>query len=630
MRHSGITKLAKLRKLMSSVQVNNGTVEGIQAVIVGSEDAHHSEYIMDHDKRRHYISGFQGSYGTAIITATEALLWTDGRYYAQATAEFDPPEDWTLMKEGTLGTLTKEEWLISALPPKSSVGVDPNLISNSLWESLHNALSTAGHRLIPLRENLIDKIWGDDQPAITSNDIVPQLIKYTGKTAGEKVAQCRAAMEKNHASILVISFLDEVAYLLNLRGSDIPYNPIFFAYVIITLTEVHMFVNESKLSHEAKQQLVNEGVEVIYHPYENVRIFLKQLIQSNLSATENTRESGKIWITNDANYALHMECGDLQRFIAITPIRKMQIVKNSVEIERMKEAHIRDAVALVKYFAWLEDKVKSKHDPPITEITGADQLEKFRREQENFVGLSFPTISSVGPHGAIIHYLPSPQTDLPITDQEIYLCDSGAQYYDGTTDVTRTFHFGNPTSFQREVFTRVFKGQVSLATVIFPAMIKGNCLDTLARKSLWDAGLNYLHGTGHGVGAYLNVHEVPSSISWRPHPDDPGLQAGMFLSNEPGFYEDGSFGVRLENVQYIVKAETLYNHRDIEFLTFEPITFVPIQTSLLDVSILNYEEIDYLNNYHAKCLEILGPLLQGEDNAQALEWLKKETLPITK
>ncbi|KAG8035943.1 hypothetical protein G9C98_003069 [Cotesia typhae] len=559
MARTGAMKLARLRELMAAVELEGAAKKGIQAVIVGSEDAHLSEYITDHDKRRQFISGFQGSLGTAIITEKEAMLWTDGRYYAQAQAEFDPPDAWTLMKEGTIGTPTQDEWLISTLPPNSTVGADPNLMSYAVWIPLYNSLSAAGHHLLPLEENLIDKLWGDEQPPVISNPIVPQLITFTGKTAGEKIAQCREAMKKNRASVLVITTLDEVAYLLNLRGSDIPYNPVFFAYVFITLTDIHIFVNKSRLIPEAAKQLNEEGVEAIYHPYEDARSFLKQLALSNLFITGNGAENERIWINSNVNYALHTECGEVQRHVAVTPVRLMQVVKNQVEIENMKQAHVRDSAALVKYFAWLEDK-------------------------KNFVGLSFPTISSVGAHGAVIHYLPSEKTDIPITDQEIYLCDSGAQYYDGTTDVTRTFHFGTPTSFQREAFTRVFKGQTAIATAVFPMMIKGNYLDILARKSLWDVGLHYLHGSGHGVGAYLNVHE----------------------------------------------AKTPYNHRNLDFLTFETVTYVPIQTSLLDVDLLTDQEIEYLNSYHAKCLEILRPLLQGEDDIQARQWLEKETQPISR
>ncbi|XP_063992316.1 xaa-Pro aminopeptidase ApepP [Diachasmimorpha longicaudata] len=623
MSRSGALKLSKLRELMTQVPTrDNG--RGIQALLVASEDAHLSEYITDHDKRREFISGFKGSLGTAVITQKEAALWTDGRYYSQAETELDPPDAWILMKRGTAGTPNEEDWLISQLPENSTVGADPNLVAYSTWLHLEMMLGEAGHSLIPLKENLIDRLWGDDQPALTLNPIVPQPLKFTGQKSCEKIAKCRAQMVEQRVRALVITNLDEIAYLLNLRGSDIPYNPVFFAYVILTQSDVHFFVDKSRLTPEAEAHLIDEEVQVVYHPYDDVKIFLQKI------TSETAMKDDKIWIHHNANYALHYFCEAVKKHVSITPTKVMQIVKNEVEIESMKRAHLRDAAALVKYFAWLEDRVKSKAEPPETEISGASQLEKFRSEMENFVGLSFPTISSVGAHGAIIHYSPSPATDVPITDKEIYLCDSGAQYYDGTTDVTRTFHFGEPTSFQRECFTRVFKGQTALATAIFPIYLKGNYLDTLARKSLWDVGLHYLHGTGHGVGAYLNVHEGPNGISWRPLPDDPGVQPGVFFSNEPGFYEDGQFGIRLENVQYVVPTTTTYHHRDLQFLTFEPVTFVPIQTTLLDISLLTDEEITYLNNYHARCLELLRPLLQGEENVQALKWLEKETRPISR
>ncbi|XP_044003910.1 xaa-Pro aminopeptidase ApepP isoform X2 [Aphidius gifuensis] len=602
MEKNKVTKLSKLRELMAKVEFEGMQRKGVQAFIVKSEDAHLSEYIMDRDKRREYISGFRGSYGTAIITENKAALWTDGRYYAQASSELYPPEDWILMKDGTIGTPSQDEWLKSVLPLKSTIAVDPTLISYSNWAQLQLSLTEAGHFLYPIKQNLIDELWGDEQPPSTLNPVLPQPFIYTGKKAGEKIAKCRKEMIKSQTDILVITALDEIAYLLNLRGSDIPYNPVFFAYVIITITEVHFFIDESRLTAEAKQQLCNEHVNVTYHPYSHVTTVLKELSFSVIRGQTDTAD--KIWIHNDANYALHQACGDVRRHFQVTPVRLMVIVKNDVEIENMKKAHLRDSVALVKYFSWLEDKIVTKSVPSITEVTGADQLEKFRREQENFVGLSFETISAVGAHGA--------------------------QYYDGTTDVTRTFHFGIPTDFERECFTRVFKGQTALASATFPIMIKGNYLDTLARKSLWDVGLHYLHGTGHGVGAYLNVHESPTGISWRPYPDDPGVQPGMFLSNEPGFYEDGKFGIRLENVMCTTEATTRYSHRDLQFLKFETVTFVPIQTKLLDVSLLTNEEIDFLNHYHRQCWDLLKTRLQGTENIQALEWLRKETKPISK
>ncbi|XP_033219063.1 xaa-Pro aminopeptidase ApepP [Belonocnema kinseyi] len=522
---TGVSKLAKLRELMKALPANGFEKKGMQAFILYYGDAHQSEYLRNRDKRLHFISGFKGSRGIAVITHDRALLWTDGRYFLQALNEFDPPEEWTLMKEGVLGTPSQAEWLISNLPLNSTVAVDTDVISYTDFVSMSTSLANKGHILSPLEENLVEKVWGDERPPQTSNPIVPLPLTYTGKKAKDKVEQCRKSMNENGVTYLLISALDDVAYLLNLRGSDIPFNPVFFAYVVVGIEEVHIFVDKSSLVAEAEQQLKNEGLDPIYHPYENILKFLRETASMGFSY-------GRVWISAGSSYALHAACGEGHVHIAFSPVSLMKMVKNEIEIEGLKAAHIRDGVALVKYFSWLEEQVTNKSNKlAVTEISGADQLSKYRQELDLFVGLSFPTISSSGAHAAIIHYTPSPTTDARITDKEIYLCDSGAQFLDGTTDVTRTWHFGKPTDYERECFTRVFKGQYFLNTAKFPNMIKGNYLDTLARKSLWDVGLDYLHGTGHGVGAYLNVHEGPTGISWRPNPDDPGMQPGIFMSN---------------------------------------------------------------------------------------------------
>ncbi|XP_051169739.1 xaa-Pro aminopeptidase ApepP-like [Leptopilina boulardi] len=617
---TGISKLARLRELMKITTINGVEKKGIQAFILNYGDSHQSEYLTDRDKRLSFLSGFTGSRGTIIVTNEKALLWTDGRYFLQAINEFDPPQDWTLMKEGVLGTPNQFEWLNLNLPPKSTVGVDINVISYTDWVSMYNNLNNKGHVLIPLEENLVDKIW-DDRPIPVLNSIVPHKLEYSGKKAKDKIENCQKLMKENGVSFLVISALDEVAYLLNWRGSDIPYNPVFFAYIVLESENIHIFLDKTRLTKEAEEQLKNEGIIPIYHSYESILNFLKE----NSIATDENR----VWISSGSSSALHCACGS-HVYRAYSPIGLMKSIKNETEIEGMKAAHIRDGVALVKYFAWLEDEITNKNNKTITEISGAEQLEKFRQEQELYVGVSFTTISSSGDHAAIIHYHPTSASDKLITDKEVYLCDAGAQFLDGTTDTTRTWHFGTPTDYERECFTRVFKGQCFLNMAIFPNMIKGNYLDTLARKSLWDVGLDYIHGTGHGVGSYLNVHEFPIGISWKPMPDDPGVQAGVFLSNEPGFYEDGKFGIRLENIELVVKANSKYNFNNRNYLTFETVTLVPIQTSFLDLSLLTDAEIDYINKYHAKCLEILKPLLQGSENTQALSWLIKQTKPISK
>ncbi|XP_014204258.1 xaa-Pro aminopeptidase ApepP [Copidosoma floridanum] len=519
---SGKQKLAHLRQFMSDVRVENG--KGIQAFIITGDDAHQSEYIGEQDKRTQYISGFRGSSGTSIITPEHALLWTDGRYFAQALMELDPSDAWTLMQEGLPETPSLENWLISSLPANSRVGADPNLISNLTWDRLKNSLSVAGHTLLPIEDNLVDKVWGNNKPTRILNKILPQNIVYSGKTAGNKVSDCIREMQKHKVTTLILTALDEIAYLLNWRGSDIQYNPVFFAYVILHKSKVFIFTNEKSVTIEARQQLLNEGVDYEIELYENVKLFLRKIISSNNSQT--------VWISNHSSHSLHCECKSVSIYTAISPVCLMKLIKNKNEIEGMKLAHVRDGVALVKYFSWLENTITSTDNKVfVTEISGAEQLEIFRREQQKYVGPSFSTISAVGKNAAIIHYKPSKASDKRIDTQELYLCDSGAQFLDGTTDVTRTLHFGQPSDYHRECFTRVFKGQCSLARTKFPLMTKGHHLDSLARKYLWDVGLDYLHGTGHGVGAYLNVHELPTMISMKPYLDDPGLQIGMFVSN---------------------------------------------------------------------------------------------------
>lgn len=370
-KRNGLWKLTQLRALMKNVQTGGVREKGIQALIVNGEDAHQSEYSTERDQRRRFISGFRGSYGTVVVMHDKALLWTDGRYYAQAMSELDPLEEWILMKEGLLDTPTIAMWLASNLPPKSIVGADANLISYTEWARLHTGLTAVGHCLIPLSENLVDKVWGDEQPAPTTNVILPQSLRYSGQSAGDKIKICREAMKENNVTILVVTALDEIAYLLNWRGSDIPFNPVFSAYVILTLRDVHVFVVRSRLSQEALEQLKNEGVDPIFHAYADVHLYMKELVSS-------CTDQDKIWISNKSSYTLHADCGEIKKHTDITPISIMKAIKNTIEITGMKAAHVRDSAALVKYFAWLEDKIKNTKEH-ITEISGATQLEKFRQ-----------------------------------------------------------------------------------------------------------------------------------------------------------------------------------------------------------------------------------------------------------
>lgn len=605
--------LQQLRTLMKSGQFFKGT---LNAYIVPSYDAHSSEYLAPQDKRRVFISGFTGSAGTAVITDTDACMWTDGRYFLQASEEMDC--NWTLMKEGVPSTPSQAIWLSKHLPPSSNVGVDPKLMPYNIWRPLETQLEENGHSLVPVETNLIDVLW-TDKALPKFNPIKPLESKFSGKSIKDKFADIRKQMKDKNANILVLTALDEVAWFLNLRGSDIEFNPVFFSYAIIHQKGFTLLINNDQSTPEIEKHLnaEAEGLIINIRSYDKIQDVLKETI-------DNTPE-GNIWLSDNANYALIDIVPSNRLRVEITPVSLMKAVKNEVEINGMRNSHIKDGAALCCYFSWLERTIQNQI---VTEISGATQLNKFRQQQENYVGPSFETISSVGPHGAIIHYTPSSETDVPITNAALYLCDSGGQFKDGTTDVTRTFHFGTPTDYEKECFTRVLKGQLKLARCIFPTKIKGNCLDSFARQYLWEVGLDYAHGTGHGIGSYLNVHEGPMGISWRNIPDDPGLEAGMFLSNEPGYYENGKFGIRIEDIVQIVPASPPHNFNDRGYLMFDTITLVPKQKKLINISMLTEEEIIQLNLYHLKCRNIIGPLLAQQGQLEAKKWLWRETEPI--
>lgn len=384
----------------------------------------------------------------------------------------------------------------------------------------------------------------------------------------------------------------------------------------MTDTEVLFFIDPTRITEDIRAHFTANNVQVTIKKYDEVYSTVEQLAKST---------DGKVWISLGSSQALTELIPKQKRYQDITPIQMMKAIKNEVEAKGMENCHIRDGVALIKYFAWLENELANKRT--VTEISGADKLEELRSKNEHFMGLSFGTINGSGPNGAIIHYGATPETDRNITDTEMYLCDSGAQYLDGTTDVTRTWHFGTPTDYQKDCFTRVFKGQWQMGTLVFPNKVKGSRLDTLARQFLWQQGLDYGHGTGHGVGSFLNVHEGPMGIGIRDYPDDPGLQVNMFVSNEPGYYEDGKFGMRIEDIVQIVKADPKFEFGGRGALTFFTVTLCPIQTKLMKIDLLTAEEKSGLNAYHKRVYDTLAPLLEPSDTL-TLNWLKKETIPI--
>ncbi|KAH0623760.1 hypothetical protein JD844_006867, partial [Phrynosoma platyrhinos] len=572
-----------LQQLRQAMRNSRYVPESIQAYIVPSGDAHQSEYIAPCDCRREFICGFDGSAGTAIITEQDAAMWTDGRYFLQAAQQMD--SNWTLMKMDQ-------------------------------WKRMSKVLKSAGHALVPVKDNLIDAIWADRLPR-PCKPLMTLGLSYTGISWKEKVTSLRGKMAERKALWFVVTALDEVAWLFNLRGSDVEYNPVFFAYAIIGISTIRLFIDGDRMADPAvREHLLLDSAQdaelsIQVLPYDSILTVLKSICES-LSPHE------KVWLSDKASYALTQAIPKDHRYLTpYTPICIAKAVKNASEAEGMRRAHIKDAVALCELFNWLEKEVPKGN---ITEITAADKAEEFRSQQEDFVDLSFATISSTGPNGAIIHYKPTPETNRTLSMNEIYLLDSGAQYKDGTTDVTRTMHFGTPSAYEKECFTYVLKGHIAVSAATFPNGTKGHLLDSFARSALWDQGLDYLHGTGHGVGAFLNVHEGPCGISYKTFADEP-LEAGMVVSDEPGYYEDGSFGIRIENV---------YNFSNRGSLTFEPLTLVPIQTKMIHVHLLTQKECDWLNDYHRKCREVVGAELEQQGRHEALQWLIQETEPISK
>jgi Xaa-Pro aminopeptidase len=604
---------AVLERLRSVMRSSKYVSEPLTAYVIPTDDAHQNEYIANCDKRREFMTGFTGSAGITVVTAEGAWLWTDGRYHLQASQEINP-DLWTLMKQGTSGVPTIEEWMSKELESGARIGFDPSLTSHKVFKKYSEATECTGQVLVPVSVNLVDLVW-DSRPARPVNPLMVLPLQYSGHSWQEKVSDVRKNMEAQSATSLVVTAMDEIAWLLNLRGSDIDYNPLFFSYAIITMDTVRLYFDADLLTDEIKEHLcVGSEGGVTTRDYSAIWGDVKSLTDSE----------GKIWINSESGQGLVSLVPKGRRVGKLSPIQLLKAVKNETESRGMRAAHIRDGAALCEYLCWLEERMKE--GDTVTEISGADKLETFRREQADFVSLSFPTISSSGPHGAIIHYSPTPSTDRSLSVLELYLCDSGAQYRDGTTDVTRTLHFGTPTAQEKEAFTCVLKGHIDLCSLVFPNKTHGHRIEAIARAPLWTAGLDYRHGTGHGVGSFLCVHEGPMGIHFRPYPE--GIEAGMFMSDEPGYYEDGKFGIRIENVVEIVPTTTKNNFGGTGFLTMEPVTMVPVQTKMIEPSLLNEAQITWLNSYHTSVRETVGTYLKENGKDAAYRWLLRETTPL--
>jgi len=591
---------------MSSSEIN------VQAFVVPSEDAHQSEYIAETDKRRAFISGFNGSAGYAVVTLTDAALFTDGRYFLQASQQLD--SNWTLMKQGLPDVPTWQEYVVKALPAGSRVGIDPTLMTVVDARNLTESLGAVGSVLAPVEKNLVDVVWGDAKPARPQDPVVVHPLKYAGKPHTDKLASLREELTRRNAYGVIVSALDELAWLFNLRGSDVECNPVFYAYAVITHHKATLYLDDAKVTDEVREHL---GPGVTLGQYQQIFEDLRHL-------SENLRQENKLLINAKTSLALQESagkdnCEEVRSFIA-----KAKSIKNEVELEGMRRSHLRDAVALCHYFSWLEAQLKS--GAVLDEVDAADYLESLRAQQKDFVGLSFATISSTGPNGAIIHYSPHKPTAKVIDPNLIYLCDSGGQYKDGTTDVTRTYHFGEPTMHEKRCFTRVLQGHIAVDAAKFPKGTSGYLLDPWARAPLWKDGLDFRHGTGHGVGSFLNVHEGPQGIGTLASYNDTPLLAGMTVTDEPGYYEDGNFGIRIENVLLVRNVQLRNNFGDRGYLGFEHVTLVPIGVNLIDVDLLSRDEREWVNTYHAECLSKIEPFLKK--GSPAVEWLRRETQPI--
>ncbi len=554
-----------------------------------------------------------------MVTATEAALFTDGRYFLQADQQLEPGV-WTLMKQGLPEVPTWQEYLASnAGGPSAAIGVDPSLITAEDAEALEADLQKKGGELKSIAENLVDQVWDAEggRPAKPSEAVFALTEAQSGRSYADKVKELREELAKQKTTVgFVANMLDEVAWLFNLRGSDVPYNPVFFAFALVRMDRTYLYVNKAQLDESAQQQLA-ACADLEIRPYD---AFYGDLAEQGRALAEGE----KILIGKRASLAIQQAIGGSNKVkIDRSIVVDQKSIKNEAELKGFRESHILDGAALAQYFAWLEEALQKGER--VTESQGADKLEAFRAALPGFKGLSFTTISSTGPNGAIIHYSPNAATCPAIEREAIYLCDSGAHFDSpGTTDVTRTWHFGTPSAEEKRAFTRVLQGHIAIDQVIIPSGTTGYIIDSLARKALWRDGLDYRHGTGHGVGSWLNVHEGPQGIGTRIAFNDTTIKEGMVISNEPGYYKDGHFGIRIENLVAVRVAETPNRFGGKEFLEMEHLTMCPMQVSLMQGDLMSPDEKAWVGAYHDEVLQKVGPLLQKMGDERAYNWLKEE------
>lgn len=601
-------RIAALREVMQR--------ERLAAVIFPSTDPHNSEYVADHWKSREWISGFTGSAGTAVVTMTAAALWTDSRYFIAAEEQMKGTE-FQLMRLKIAGTPTIAEWIGKMVREEkhpyadwSEVAIDGMCCSIREVRMLIDELRKEGGITLRTNFDALKHIW-KDRPAIPTRPVEKYPLEMTGETCHEKLGRIRQALREKHADGMLVAALDDIAWTLNLRGSDVNCNPVFVSYLLISSQRATLYINKEKLTPEVIAYLKGEGVLV--DDYENIKSGLKSYFEYNIlmdpdevcyalykTVTENPKVKSPVRVVEETS-----------------PIPSLKAIKNEREQVGFRNAMLRDGIAMVKFLRWLDEQIKSK--TTLTEISVSDKLEEFRGEQPLYKGLSFDTIAGYQEHGAIVHYEATPETDVTLRPEGLLLLDSGAQYLDGTTDITRTIALGQVTEEQRRVYTLVLKGHIQLAMLCFPDGASGTQLDALARKDMWKEGMNFLHGTGHGVGSYLCVHEGPQQIRMEYRPAK--FHAGMTITDEPGIYLEGRFGVRVENMLLTVPYQTTEFG---DFLKFETLTLCPIDTVPIDIDMLTSDELQWLDDYHRHVFDMLSPHL---DDAHR-EWLREATRPL--
>lgn len=592
-------RIEDLRKIMDE---NN-----IYAYIIPSSDFHQSEYVGDYFKSREYISGFTGSAGTVVITKNEAGLWTDGRYFSQAEDELKG-SGIELFKCGMPGVLEIDEFLEKVMPQNSTLAFDGRVISVSEGEKLSQKLNAKNIK-IKYDNDLINIIW-NERPSISNEKAFLLDIKYTGEDFKSKLNKVREAMKEKEATVHIISALDDIAWLFNIRGRDVKYNPVLISYAIVTLEDVYLFVDEEKLDDDIKLEL--SKCNTIIKPYLDIYEFVKQIDNKEVVLLDKAK----------TNFAIYNNIpSDVEKINSFNPCMLFKCIKNEVELDNIRKSHIKDGVAMTKFMYWLKTNIGKIY---MDEVSVDEQLLKFRQEQDGFIEPSFNTIAGYKDHGAIIHYSATKESAYELKGEGLLLVDSGGQYYDGTTDITRVYVLGEVEDIQKTHFTAVVRGMINLSMAKFMHGCRGYNLDILARGPIWELGLDYRTGTGHGIGFVLNVHEAPNGFRWKIVPernDSCILEAGMVTTNEPGIYIDGSHGIRIENELITIKGEeTEYG----QLMEFEAITLAPIDLDGIRPELMTKKEIEYLNNYHKKVYDKISPFL----NENEREWLKEYTRAI--